>query len=192
VQDLAQWLMINEHAFLTAADADVLELAVDHLLRQPQPWAAQQYWPTVHKLVALGRIDRAWELIMTLPKVRDSADGSGGSSTSPEYEVVEGIMVLVEQFPRHRRPEEQQGQLAGRQVRFSAPGQFVASRRTYQQGCGVALTELQVALAAVRKSDPALANGAVKLMRLLAGEQELLLSLCTNWVEALVALVFHM
>lgn len=85
MQAFAAWML--QHGSLLTADApgvDQLHVQVQELLQDPRVDTNAAYWGTVHRLVLLGQLDSATELLLHHPIYQTSQEEGMGDMVSKQ------------------------------------------------------------------------------------------------------------
>ena len=190
-QDLARWLRGNATAVAGGVAASPLPGAVAAQLRGASlPEGEPPYWPAVTRLVALGWIDDAIELLGLHSAwlrydgsgVLEAADGAARALVG----ALEAATLLLRRFPVLSAAGVVQG--AGREC--ATPSEFAAYRRTWQAQ-SAALAADGGMWGVCEGADAATARGLRAVLGVLAGDEEALAAAAASWLELLVSQLLH-
>jgi hypothetical protein len=186
---------LRAHATAVAGGVRVSPLApalAAELRAASLPEAHPAYWPTAARLVALGWVDDAIELLglhsawLRYEGPAEMLDAVGGGARAL-VSGLEAATLLLRRFPVLAAPGAA-APGAGRQCASAA--EFAAYRRTWQAQCA-ALAADGGMWAACEQADAATAAGLRALLSVLAGDDAALASAAANWLELLVAQLLH-
>lgn len=158
------------------------------------PEADPQYWPTLARLVALGWIEDAVELLglhSAWLRYDGGAAGEGAAGDEAARAAVaalEATTLLLRRFPLLAAAGAAPPP-AGRA--FSAPSEFAQFRRTWQAQAAALERDARLWGAAEAAGEGATAAGLRAVLAVLAGDEAALADATANWAELLVAQLLH-
>ena len=198
-QELARWLQRSIVAVAGPAGVP-LPPALQQELQEASalPESHPHYWPTLARLVALGWIGEAVELL-GLHSAWLRWDGSSADpATSAQVAVLEAATLLLRRFPalqgRPAAPDSGSGSSSGAPPagrEFASPSELLAYQRTWQAQCRALLAGEEGQWRACEEAAPDTAEGLLRVLEVAAGREEALVSACQSWPELLVAQLLH-
>ncbi|KAI8463575.1 MAG: Nup85 nucleoporin-domain-containing protein [Monoraphidium minutum] len=186
----ANWLRLHG-ALLAGPAAATLAERVEALREAERIEADPSYWPTLRRLVAVGQLEAAGELLLAHPAYAD-ADGGG-----PQRDLLERVYTLLRTTPRLRRPAPAGGgspldgpsdlELLGIPT-DDAPA-FRAARGAWARRARGLLAGGGGVWDDAAAADPEGARGTRDLLAVMLGDEAALRSAAANWAELLAALL---
>ncbi|KAL6750283.1 Nup85 nucleoporin-domain-containing protein [Haematococcus lacustris] len=175
-----------------------------------RPDLAEDYWPCMVHLVAVGRLAEAMELLVAHDAMGNqavllAAGQLTSQATAQQHQLLDALYLLLRQRPAYRRSfqaaaDAGQGPGAARGAEskgatgreFDNMAEFLAYRATYQAHCRQLPQDLADLFTMCMTSSPATAQGVLSVLRVLSGEVEAVGGPPRHWGEAMVARLLHL
>lgn len=159
------------------------------------PEGDAEYWPTVSRLIALGWIDSAIELLgLHSAWLRYDGSAQPAATDTAAQALVAGLeaaTLLLRRFPLLAAAGGGgAAPFAGAGRECGSGSEFTAYRRTWQAQCA-ALAADEGMWQACEGADIVTANGLRLVLGVLAGEEAALAAASATWLELLVAQLLH-
>ena len=154
------------------------------------PEVNERYWETAARLVALGWLEEALELLglhSAWLRYDAGAPGGGEPAAAAAVAALEAATLLLRRFPLLTAPGAPPPPV-GRA--FSAASELQQYRRTWQAQAAAVAGDARL-WGACEAGDAATAAGLRAVLAVLAGEEAALAGATTNWLELLVAHLLH-
>ncbi|GAB4823216.1 hypothetical protein N2152v2_010262 [Parachlorella kessleri] len=200
--DLARWLRTNAAvvaAGCRAAGHPLPPALVGELREAALPEAHPGYWPCLQRLVCLGWVAEAIDLLGLHSAwlrwegdISNTADGDPG--TAAQVAALEAATLLLRRMPAMETSiagTAGSATAVGEGREFTSLSEFIAYRRTWQ---GEALAVLRDAALWQQCSRvaPETGEGLRAALSILAGDESAISAAVKGWVELLVAQLLHM
>jgi Nup85 Nucleoporin len=188
VPDLAQWLHSNAISLFGGPAASPLPRKLAASLQETAiPEAHPEYWPTLKRLVALGWIADAIEIL----GLHSAWLQWGSTGEKPEIDsqvaVLEAATLLLRRMPSVRGRGASNGSTTRE---FDSLQECLTYRNSWQQQCNAVLEDANL-WDQCESNAPETAESVKNIIEILSGNQIAVTILTKTWAELLVAKILH-
>jgi len=187
--DLPKWLHSNSTGIAGSPSAAPFTAKIAGEFRQAAvPEVHPEYWQTLRRLVALGRIADALEMLgLHSAWLQWTGDGSEPEDIRAEVSVLEAATLLLRRFPTLKGRGACDG---GTAREFESLEECQVYRRTWLSQCNALLDDAKM-WSRCTSSAPDTSSGIASIIEILAGRPSAIDNACPTWAELLVARQLH-